>query len=127
MSKIITFREQKIKERIDRIFGNSPQVQELKSIALKSALGELTEEDGREFWENKQRDLEEIKARMPVANDLCLPTESITIVGAPLMSNALLGESQYIVNGSADVSGQREIGGSQNPTIKHEVVFGNFA
>jgi len=128
MSSITTSREMKIVENINRILGNSPQSQEIKSIVLKAALGQMTEEDKIKYWEEKQRDLEEIKERMPVVNDLCHPVESITIVREPLLSNSILGESsQYIVNGTADVSGQRETGRGENLAIKHEVVFGDTA
>jgi hypothetical protein len=128
MSTITTSREMKIVENINRILGNSPQAQEIKSIVLKAALGQMTEEDKIKYWEEKQRDLEEIKERMPVANDLALPVESITIVGEPLLSNTILGESsQYIVNGTADVSGQGETSRGENLAIKHKIFFGYTA
>ena len=129
MSKIITTKEQRIRDRIDRVFGNSAAAQELKSIALKSALGELNEEVMKEFWENKNKDLEEIKERMPVANDLALPFESTSIIGEPLLSNTILGEptDNYNINGTIDISRQREDGGNQNLAIKHEVISGDFA
>jgi hypothetical protein len=128
MSKIITSKEQRIREHIDRIFGDSIASQELKSIALKSALGELNEEIMREYWENKNKELAEIKERMPIANDLALPVESKVIIGEPLLSNTILGEptDNYIINGTIDVSRQREDGGNQNIAIKHEVIIGDF-
>ena len=91
MSKIITAKEQRIREKIDRIFGNSEAAQELKSIALKSALGELTEEDMVEYWKNKEEEIREIKERMP-DTDLALPTESVVILDKPLMSNTIIEE-----------------------------------
>jgi hypothetical protein len=124
MSRLQTQRELKISENIDRIFGNSLQARELKSIALKSALGQLTEQDMVQYWADKERDLAEIKERLPVANDLCHPIESFTVTNQPLLSNVVLEDStsQYNVNGPTDVSEQREAGGNENPAIKHEVV-----
>jgi hypothetical protein len=128
MSKILTTQEQRIRDRIDKVFGDSVAAQELKSIALKSALGELTEDVMTEYWENKNKDLAQIKERMPVVNDLALPVESITIIGEPLLSNTILGEPEdnYNINGTIDVSRHREDGGNQNLAIKHEVISGDF-
>lgn len=128
MSKLITTKEQRIRESIDRIFGNSVASQELKSIAIKSALGELDEDVAKEFWENKNKELEEIKLRMPDVNDLALPVECKTIVGEPLLSNTILGqpdENNYNVNGTVDVSHEREYDRSENASIKHEVIVGD--
>jgi hypothetical protein len=129
MSKLITTKEQRIRESIDRIFGNSVAAQELKSIALKSALGELNDEVMKEYWETKNKDLEEIKQQMPDVNDLALPYDCKVIVGEPLLSNTILGEPEsnnYEINGTVDVSRQREDGGNQNNSIKHEVISGNI-
>jgi len=126
MSKFYTTREQRIREHIDRVFGHSVAAQELKSIALKSALGELTEEDGKKFWEEKEKDLAEIKQLMPEANDLALPTDSTVIVGKPLLSNTILGEpQQIIVNGCVAVSEQREAGRCEGITIINQVKCGD--
>jgi len=126
MSKLYTTREQRIRDHIDKVFGHSVAAQEMKSIALKSALGELTEEDGKRFWEEKEKDLEEIKRLMPVANDLALPVESTVIVGKPLLSNSILGEpQQLIINGQFAVSEQREAGGCQSSSAKYKIVGGD--
>lgn len=126
MSKIHTTREQRIRDHIDRVFGHSVAAQEMKSIALKSALGELTDEDGKRFWEEKEKDLAQIKELMPVANDLALPVESTVIIGKPLLSNSILGEPQQLtINGQFAVSEQREAGGCQSSSIKYEIIGGD--
>lgn len=126
MSKIHTTREQRIRDHIDRVFGHSVAAQEMKTIALKSALGELTDEDGKRFWEEKEKDLAQIKELMPVANDLALPVESTVIIGKPLLSNSILGEPQQLtINGQFAVSEQREAGGCQSSSIKYEIIGGD--
>jgi hypothetical protein len=126
MSEIYSAREERIKKHLDRVFGNSPQAAELKSIALKAQLDKLTDDDARKYWEEKQRDLEEIKRLMPEVNELALPQPSITITNQPLLSNTILGEPpQYIVNGTITVSGQGEVDRCEDTAIKHEVVSGN--
>lgn len=126
MSKIHTTREQRIRDHIDRVFGHSVAAQEMKTIALKSALGELTDEDGKRFWEEKEKDLAQIKELMPVANDLALPVESTVIIGKPLLSNSMLGEPQQLtINGQFAVSEQREAGGCQSSSIKYEIIGGD--
>lgn len=115
MSKIVSVKEQRIRERIDKIFGDSVAAQELKSIALKAALDELTEEDAREYWRNKEEEIRELKERMPEI-DLALPTESITIVGQPLLSNIIMGEPE--ING---VSRQGETNRDESSPIIYEI------
>lgn len=111
-------RTKRIEEKLDRIFGNGPQASELKALALKAQTEGFSEEDIRQYWQDKEKEISELKERMPDA-DLALPFESITYYGtAPIQSN-------LIVNGTFDVSGQREDGGCKNPAIKHEVVCGD--
>jgi len=121
MSKIYSTRQLRIQNKLDRIFGNSPQAVELKSIALKAQTEGFSEEEMKEYWDEKEKDIAELKERMPVANDLALPVESKTFYGsAPI-------ESNLIVNGTIDVSGQGKDGGRENPAIKYEVVSGNYS
>ena len=115
MSKIISSKEQRIRDKMDRIFGNSVAGQELKSIAIKAALDELTEEDAREYWRNKEEEIKELKKQMPDA-DLALPTESITIVGQTLLSNIIMGEPEN--NG---ISGQGEISRDKSAATVYEI------
>lgn len=115
MSKIISSKEQRIRERINKIFGDSVAAQELKSIALKSALNELTEEDAIEYWKNKEEEIKELKERMP-DTDLALPTESTTIVGQTLLSNIIMGEPEN--NG---ISGQGEISRDKGAATVYEI------
>ena len=122
---IISLREQRIRAKIDSVFGNSPQAQELKSIALKSALGQLTEDVMKQYWEEKERDLTELKERMPDVNDLALPTESIVIVGEPLMSNVILGEPQQIKNGEDTIFGYGEDNRNKSPPTIYEIQCGD--
>lgn len=116
MSKIISSKEQRIREKIDNIFGNSVAAQELKSIALKSALGELTEEDAKEYWRNKEEEIKELKERMPEV-DLALPKESITIVGETLLSNIIMGEQEK----NNGVSRQGETSRDKGAAIVYEI------
>lgn len=143
MSAIYSTRTARIKENLDRIFGNSPQAEELKSIALKAQTEGITDEDARLFWEQKEKEIAELKERMPDVGDLALPFECKTFYGEEVnhisrgeeemlayslredSSNPFKCESQLIVNGTIDVSGQREDGGCKNPAIKHEVVIGH--
>jgi len=118
-------REQRIRARIDSVFGNSPQAQELKSIALKSALGQLTEDVMKQYWVEKERDLAELKERMPDVNDLALPTESIVVVGEPLMSNVILGEPQQIIDGRHDLFKSGEDDRSENIATFNKIVGGD--
>lgn len=111
-------RNVRIQEKLDRLFGNGPQAAELKAIALKAQTEGFSEEEMREYWENKEREIAELKERMPCNDDLALPVESITYYGPPPI------QSNLIVNGTFDVSGERENGGCKNPAIKHEVVCG---
>lgn len=111
-------RTKRIEERLDRIFGNSPQAAELKALALKAQTEGFSEEEMKEYWDEKEREIAELKERMP-DTDLALPVESITYFGPPPI------QSNLIVNGTFDVSGQREDGGCKNPAIKHEVVCGD--
>jgi hypothetical protein len=117
MSKLFSTRDARIKEKLDRLFGNSPQAEELKAIALKAQTTGLTDEDIKEYWEEKEKEIAELKERMPDVGDLALPVQSVTFYGD---------ESQVIVNGTVDVSGEREDGGHKNPSIKHEVVCGDI-
>lgn len=103
MSKIVSGKEKRIRERIDRIFGDSPAGAELKAIALKAALDELTEEDAREYWRNKEEEIRELKERMP-ETDLALPSESVAIVGQPLLSNIIMGEIDNGLSGEGEIN-----------------------
>jgi hypothetical protein len=119
MSKIYSTRDKRIKEQLDRVFGNSPQAEELKAIAFKAQTEGITDEEAKQFWDDKQREIDELKERMPVANDLALPVESVTYYGKI--------DSNLIVNGTVTVSGCGEDDRCQNPAIKHEVFFGDVA
>jgi len=122
MSKVSTYRIQRIEEQINRVFGDSPQAREMKAIALKSALEGWTEEEMKQYWEEKERDLAEIKERFPVANDMCYPVESITITNQGLLSNVIIGPpASYDVNGTIRIPGQGEVDRSENSTIEHEI------
>lgn len=118
MSKIYSTRQVRIQNKLDRIFGNSPQGAELKAIALKAQTEGFSEEEMKEYWEEKEKEIAELKERMPVANDLALPVESKVFY---------VETSNLIVNGTIDVSGQREDGRCENPAIKYEVICGNHS
>jgi len=131
MSKIVSTKEQRIRAKLDNIFGNSVSAQELKSIALKSALEGWTDDEKDEFWKNKQADLDELKEAMPDANDLGLPVPSIVMyadqknqehaVSYSITDSHDLSASIIEVNGTFDISRQREASGDKNPSIKYEV------
>ena len=117
MSKLYSTRDARIKQNLDRVFGDSPQAQELKSIALKAQTEGLTDEDIERYWKDKELEIQELKERMPEIGDLAMPTESITYYGKMA--------SNLIVNGTITVSGCGEDDRCQNLAIKHEVVFGD--
>jgi hypothetical protein len=118
MSAIYNTKTLRIKNHLDRIFGNSPQAEELKAISLKAQTDGFTEEEAREYWENKEKEIAELKERMPDVGDLALPVESKVFYTET---------SNLIVNGTIDVSGQGKDGGCEGSPIKHEVIFGNHS
>ena len=118
MSKIVSTREQRLRDKLDNIFGNSVAAQELKSIALKSALEGWTDEEKEEYWKTKQAELDELKEAMPEVNSLAIPIPCEVIYGE-LKHNS---SNSILVNGRIDISGEREVGGNKNPSIKHEVI-----
>jgi hypothetical protein len=53
-----TFREKQLKNMIDKIFGNSPQAQEMKDIVFKANTEGFTQEEIEQY---KQKKLEDIQ------------------------------------------------------------------
>jgi hypothetical protein len=129
MSKIVSTKEQRIRAKLDNIFGNSVAAQELKSIALKSALEGWSDDEKADFWKNKQADLDELKEA--TENDLALPTESIVMyadqknqehaVSYSITDSHDLSASIIEVNGTFELQREREDGRNENASIKYEV------
>jgi len=127
--KIQSTKEQRIRAKLDNIFGHSVAAQELKSIALKSALEGWTDDEKDEFWKNKQADLDELKEATD--NDLALPTESIVMyadqknqehaVSYSISDSHDLSASIIEVNGTFDLSGQREDGRNENASVEYKI------
>jgi hypothetical protein len=116
MSVIYSTRNERIKENLDRIFGDSIQGRELKAICLKAQTEGFTEEEMKKYWDDKEKEIAELKERMPVVGDLALPVESKVFYAE---------SSNLIVNGTIDVSERGEDGRGENPAIKHEVISGD--
>ena len=74
-------REKQLREKLDKMFGTSMVSFEFKEAIIKAQLGDLTEEEIREYQEEKERELNEFKALLGPPGDLALPVEGYSVQG----------------------------------------------
>lgn len=86
-----TFKQKQLKDQINRIFGNSPQAEEMKQIVLKANTVGFTEEEIKEYQRKKEEDLKMICEFFdPELSKLPL-TEESKVIENKIFSNELIG------------------------------------
>lgn len=86
-----SFKEKQLKKQVDRIFGNSPQAQEIKAIVLKANTTGYTQEEIDAYVKQKEADLKEILDFFELPNESTI--ESTTIYNK-IYSNDILSNGE---------------------------------
>lgn len=84
-----TFREKQLKNMIDKIFGNSPQAQEMKDIVFQANTKGFTEEEIEEYKQKKEKDIQMINDFFKCDTNEEEIVETKTIYGR-IISNEIL-------------------------------------
>lgn len=86
-----SFKEKQLKKQVDRLFGNSPQAEEIKSIVIRANTVGYTQEEIDSYVKQKEEDLKAILDYFDHPN--METTESKTIYNK-LFSNELLDNAE---------------------------------
>lgn len=86
-----SFKEKQLKKQVDRLFGNSPQAEEIKSIVIRANTVGYTQEEIDSYVKQKEEDLKAILDYFDQPN--METTESKTIYNK-LFSNELLDNAE---------------------------------
>lgn len=96
-----SFKVKKLKSQLDRIFGTSPQVEDMKNIILKANTTGFTEEEIEQYKKQKEEEINAFNAFFGEKCDLCLPTESVVIENK-IFSNEILDDNTNITRTIGD-------------------------
>jgi hypothetical protein len=115
-------REKQLREKLDKMFGTSMVSFEFKEAIIKANLDELTEQDIREYQEEKERELNEFKAMLGPAGDLALPVEGYSVQGFKSLECI---ENDDPIRGTTGIYERREDDGSQGATAVNQEQCGH--
>lgn len=85
-----SFKEKQLKKKIDEMFGNSPQAEEIKNIVLKANTTGFTEKEIEEYKRQKEEDLKAILVHFQLPNGLSVPSQ---VIYNKIISNDILAEA----------------------------------
>lgn len=85
-----SFKEKQLKKKIDEMFGNSPQAEEIKNIVLKANTTGFTEKEIEEYKRQKEEDLKAILDHFQLPNEPSVPSQ---VIYNKIISNDILAEA----------------------------------